>query len=272
MSELFDRTYSLNLNGRLVTNLHIDFDITHTRSSEPNSAAISVYNLSEDSRTGLSDAQNPVIELEAGYDGENSLLFKGKARRVVSSREGVDWVTTLECGDGEAEIRQSNIQISFPRGIAIEDVVEQLARHVGINAGNLKSAIKRKGFAAAFTEFARGASFSGSAHRIITRLSKSLGLNVSIQDEQYSVYEIDGGTVQGQSFSLSSETGMIGAPESGDNGTLRVRSLLLPTIRPGHRVFVDSENLKAFYRVKTARHTGSWRGAEWFTDLELAPL
>lgn len=271
---LFGRSYSLNLNGILVSQLHIEFDVTHTKASEPNTASITIYNLSAATRQSLSSTVDPLIQLDVGYEGENALLFLGAVRKngIVTKRDGADWSTKIDIGDGEAKIRKGHASVSFPAGTSVSDVIDQLIGITGIKPGNIAKTIKDRGVAAAFTEFSRGFSFSGNAHSMIRKIGKTVGLNVSVQDEKYTAFELAGGTTPGQSYKISPTSGMVGSPDVGDKNIVKVQSLLLPEVRPGHSVEVASANVNGFFRVEAASHQGSYRSNDWYTTMDLRAI
>jgi len=272
MARLFGRKYELNLNGSLITDLHIEFSITHTDKPSTNDAEIKIYNLSPATRLTLSQADDPFVELVVGYEEETATLFRGRIRRgsVTTYRTGTEWVTVVDAGDGETQAK-IDVDVSFPAGAKVEDVVGELVESTGLGIGNLKKQIGKNGIKKGFSEYIRGATFSGNAHNAITRLGKGFGLRVSVQDEEYVATPLED-ALETQGYLISPNTGLIGNPEIGEKETITVRSLLLPTIRPHHKVKVESAAVEGFYRVRSARHTGSWRGDDWTTELDLKEI
>ena len=188
-------------------------------------------------------------------------------------RNGPDWITTFEAGDGETEVRSSfNVNASFPKGVKVQDVVQQLIGITGLKKGDLVKRIQAKGFQSAFSEFTRGVTVTGSAHKKIVELGKSLGLQVMIQDGTYTAADLDRGTISLQQYKLTPSTGLINAPEIGEEGTVRAQCLLLPALRPMQKVQLKSAELDGEYRIEKATHSGSYRGGGWNTDLELKPV
>lgn len=257
-----------------VEKLHVDFTITHQIRSA-NTASVKVYNLSEATRRVLSDdGQNDLplrMKVEAGYGDELELLYRGRVRKAASQHVGPDWVSTIESGDGEAELRKANVNVTFPAGASVEDVMQGLIEQTGLAAGDLIDRVRENGLAGTITEFARGFSFSGNAGEGLSKLVRSFGMTPTVQDGKFTAFESARG-VKRTGFRLSPSSGLVGSPEVGDKGSAKVRSLLLPSVRPGHRIDIESTAVNGTYRVQKVLHTGSLRGQDWYSDLELKPV
>ena len=281
MNRLFDREYALTfgtgVTGKKITGLNVSFNIVHQQGA-PNTAEISVINLSEETRRKLSEDDDggdlPLrVQFEAGYVGSVALLFRGRVRRngVISKRNDVDWITEINCGDGEAERRRSNVAITFRPKAKVTDVLKQLVDATGLDPGNLVAKVQEQGFSGTLSEFARGLTVMGNTDDQIQRISKSLGLRADIQDGAYTAYPRNGAGVD-VGVIVSPETGLVDSPELGDKGTIRARSLLQPTLRPGHQISLQSEQFNGRYRVEKATHSGTFRGNDWYTQLDLRLL
>jgi hypothetical protein len=271
MPDFYARSYALTLIDQQITGLQLDFDVQKDVTKEPDKATIVVYNLTEDHRTLLSNNATPAIQLEAGYNGDNTLLFKGRARRVTNQRQDVNWATTIECGDGLKQIREGTVNVRFPKGAKLSTVVSKIAEELGVSFDQLKNKIREKGLAEGFNEFLGGLTVVGNGHDKIAELGKSLGLQVAIQDESYVAFEPTE-TRSVQVYRLSPDTGLIGSPDAGDQGIVRAKSFLLPDLRPFDPVELDSASFKGRYRVEKIQHVGSFRDTEWATNIELKPL
>ncbi len=271
MTLLYKRVYKLNLGGTTITNLHMEFDILQTDKPQANTALIKVVNMSPSTRKKLTEEKELAVQLDVGFGLERSPLttvFLGNISRngITTNRNGPHWVTELEVADGGNEMRKSRVDVSFPAGTKVDSVIEQLVKSTKLKIGNLKKALAANKIT--MTEFIRGVTFSGNAHEKIVELSKSVGLRVSVQDGVYTATTFKG-TVPGEGYRITPSTGLVGSPEVGEKGAIKVTSLLLPLARPHHQVSVQSENVKGFFRVKSARHSGSFRGDKWLTVLDV---
>lgn len=272
MPDLFRRAYELTLIDKVVSDLECTFTVEKTKEADPNNAEIVVYNLSESTRKNLSEAENPVVRLEAGYEGDTSLLFLGKARSVTSQRQGPEWVTRLDVGDGAVEVRAAQTEIRFAPGTGVGTVIEQLAKKTGLSVGRLKETVEEKGLSAGLTEFVKGFTATGNAYNLVDQLCKSLGLQVSIQDGTLTAVEAVSGVSSTEAIRLNPSSGVLDSPELGNKGTVRVRTLLRASIRPNDPIILETKQAEGRYRVEKATHSGSYRGADWTSELELKPL
>ena len=114
MSVLFDRKVELHVYldvvKYVIRDLHMSFDVLATRDSKPNTAKITVYNLSETTR-GLFNELTTGIELWAGYGDNLGMIFRGSWDSKTSiyrhKQTGPDWVTEIETGDGLKEFQNT---------------------------------------------------------------------------------------------------------------------------------------------------------------------
>jgi hypothetical protein len=76
-----------------------------------NTMSVSIFNLAETKRLALvkdaEDSTHIPIELKAGYDGQLVRLFKGNIFTSSTARNGVDFITTIECQDGGTDFLNS---------------------------------------------------------------------------------------------------------------------------------------------------------------------
>lgn len=274
MADLYNRKYSFTFgdssSAKKVEGLNVGFEVVHDVPAN-NTARFIVTNLSEDTRRKLSERGSDLplrVLFEVGYGDQMAQLFLGRVRRADSQKQGAEWYTKFECGDGDAEIRKANVSISYPKGSNLTDVVSGLIKETGLDQGNIVQKIKEKGFSGVLDQFARGLTVNGNADKAIKRLAKSVGMTVTIQDGKYTAFESKtGGNNTG--FVVSPSSGLLDSPELGDKGSIKARSLLLPTVRPGDRIKLESQNYNGIYRVQRATHGGEWRGPDWTTTLEL---
>src|SRR5690625_1994245 len=102
--ELYQIEYELLIStdggdGRRWQDIGLQFVIEKTAAAEPNVASFVIYNLSADSRSFVERADR--LFFRAGYKGTARTLFSGDITQAVSYRGGTEWVTEVECGDGQ---------------------------------------------------------------------------------------------------------------------------------------------------------------------------
>lgn len=280
MGELFNRSFSLNLGGTLVASettdgarneiLKLQFSVERSLAKAPNTAEISIYNLSEATRSKLSE-KDIETTLEVGYSGRLSTIFRGKLEAAKNTRNGVDWISTFQSTDGGKELRESRVNISFKGGISLREAFNRVAESLGIGIEQAKAKIAEGNIRGAIEEFGNGVVLSGSSPKELSKLAKAMGYDWSIQDGQLQLLGPTDAIEPGDAIVLSSDSGMVGSPESGEKGIIEVRSLLIPQLTPGRVVNLQAREIQGFYRVERVVFSGDTRGQDWYADLELKP-
>lgn len=278
MSDVLEgRVCRLQVDTLLITGLRVAFSVSKSTSEEPNTCRVSVYNLSEDTRARLSRMRGVPVRLEAGYASNLGLLFQGDTRRTATgiqhAKTGPDWVTTLECGDGETAYRYARFSGSYARGTSVTKVAEDMAKSLGIGLGNLEETLKAGGFRQGLQSFPAGFAARGRAAEELNGLMRTLGLEASIQDGKLQVLK-PGETLKGQAVLLTPETGLRGSPaynsaegkEKDEPPTLKVSSLLQPAIRPGVQLRVEARSVRGNFKVKAVTHAGDTHGGDWASE------
>jgi hypothetical protein len=110
----------------------------------------------------MAKAKAAVI-LTAGYPGNAAVIFQGDARTIDHVRDGAEWITHIQCGDGERAYQFARFAESFAPGTAIADVIRACARALAINTGNLDEVLAAGGFRGNLTQFAHGYTAHGKA-------------------------------------------------------------------------------------------------------------
>lgn len=280
MAEYSNRSFALNLGGARIASesvdgkinrpLRITFSIELDTSPEPNTAEVAVYNLREETRALVAKKGIPTT-LEAGYSTRSSLIFAGKLEYGSTVREGPDWVTRFQSTDGAQETRKARINLSFKPGVDVREVMRRAAESMGVNIGNTIDKIKAGNIRGALQEFGNGIVLSGPARAQFDKIAKTLGYNWSIQNGEIQVLEPDGVIDPAEAVLLSPRTGLIGTPQTGEDGKIECRSLLSPSLTPGRLVRIEAREIQGFYRIDRAVFSGDSRGASWYADLEVKP-
>lgn len=257
-------------NAVVIENLRVVFSVEKNLTSKPNPATIDIYNLAERSRAAVE--QRPLhVTLEAGHDGQYARLFAGDLRRGRSERDGVDWVTHLELGEGDRAHNHARVSRSFKAGIDKKAVLRELAGAMGLkipsNVEDAKELLDR---------FQSGVSVEGLSSRQMDRLAKSAGFEWSVQDGTLVMLR-PSDVRQGEAFVVSQDTGMLGSPVFGSPPTkggpapLTVRMLLAAQVAVGGLIQVESIAHRGLFRVERALHTGDTHGDPWDTEMEAKP-
>lgn len=280
MAELFNRDAALNAGGlRIATRsptggvqptLKLTFRVERSLQRDPNKAEISIWNLRQQSRVRLQEKNIPTT-LEAGYFGDTAQIFGGVLEFGSSIRQGADWVTTIQSADGGDKIASQRINVSFKGATGIGTVLQRLAGELGLGLGNVAEKASQGSLRGDVTEYLNGIVFSGNTYDQLEKVAKQMGLGISIQDGQIQLLGPTE-TLKPRAVLLAPTTGMIGTPEPGEDGSIKVRSLLQPNLIPGRLFEVRSAQVRGFYRVDRVVFTGDTWGDAWYSDLEGKPL
>jgi hypothetical protein len=277
--ELFGRTCSLVIApidggaGLDVSGLRIQFEVKKTHTSEPNAATIRVWNLAKGSRDRIR-AKLQAVTLKAGYIDLVRTLSAGVISRIEHEQQPPDVVTSIEIRDGGRGLDSCEFRASYAAGSRKWEILDDIiAAMTGVSRGSLQaSGLDGK--------TSSRLAFSCSARRALDRCARAWGFEWSVQDGSIQVLDRTR-ALSSKEFAvvLSSTTGMIGTPtvtSGGGKGKAaksasgcKVKSLLLPQLRPGSYLEVQSNLVAGYFKALAVTHTGDTHAAEpWFTETE----
>ena len=248
--------------------LRIAFSVRKTVKIEFNSKQLKIYNLSKDLQKKI--VGNLSIKMEAGYVDNYGTIFVGHARVIDHYREGPDWVTHIQAGDGWQAGKQVAYS-SWAPGTSLESVATFLAEKSGLGLGNLKETLRTVS-QETLQQFANGHASQGNALRQLDKLIRSCDLTWSIQDEQIQVVKKNepAGTLAPL---ISPETGLINSPrhiawKPNWPTYTSFRSLLNANLKCGYRAVLKSENINGQFKLMKVIHQGDTMGNAWYSDCE----
>lgn len=264
MSELFKRVYTLTIGDKEITGLDVSFSVDRTLRREPNRAAVRVWNLARSTRDELSRADGVRVLLEAGYESGTAVIYDGELQRISSKRQGEDWLTEIESGDGARTIRSARVSVSSRSDSLLRTSLEQCANALGVGIGNAAEAFAR---ASASTRVRQGSVLSGQAEEVLTRLCDSVQLEWSIQGGVLQVLPARS-ALTSEAVRLAPSTGLVGSPSVDSTGKLHAEALLIPQLEPGRLVSVDSTHVQGTWRITRASYVGDLSGSAWGVTIE----
>ena len=247
--------------------LRIVFNIEKTLDSTPNKAKLTLFNLNSAHRKAVQEGWP--VTVKAGYVDNTPQLFGGWIEKSDNRRDGVDWITEIEASDNGNAFRSARVNKSFGRGTTLTSVLNYLAGELGIGLGN--SAQKFAESPRGLRVFKKGVSISGQVKTVLDRFVASAGYQWSIQDGILQVLTPDE-TVVRRAFVMTPETGLIGSPETGENGRVTAKSLLNGAIKPGIPLGFETEGVSGFYKIDKTVYTGDTWGSDWYTNFEGKPI
>ena len=197
-----------------IRDLHFEFSVDLNRDATPNIARIKIYNLSEKTRSYISE-EHQGVELYAGYNPDEipavslfspfPLIFKGSTIAVSSYREGVNWVTEIVAGDGNQEFLESTFQKSYKKGTAVSLIISEVCASVGVPFTS--------DFIDASAILTRGRVVNGKVKDILDKLADSYYLTWSYQDQVLEVVNAGSPPLKALNVTvLSPDTGLLDTP------------------------------------------------------------
>jgi hypothetical protein len=259
--------FALQPNAVIVEDLRVQFQIEKSLGKEPNTCSVTIHNLAE--RTRAETIQKPLhVRLDAGYGEDPKRLFAGDLIWGHSRKPELNWLTTMQLGDGARAYKHARARRSFKAGTSVNTVLKDLAGTMGLKVPTNVAGAKE--FAKQFTT---GVSIEGPSRLELDRLVKVSGMGYSIQDGTLQILR-DGEFAFVEAIPVSEDTGMIGTPEFGapkdrkSKPVLTVRMLLEPRLRPGGAIELKARDIKGLFGIKRVTHTGDSRGRDWYSTVE----
>lgn len=273
MSELFRRAWRVQVGSLDVSDLAITFKAKRTLAQRAGTLELTIRNLSPEHRREIQTARRfrTFVEVQAGYVGGMSLIFRGDLRKAVPAREGTDWIVKVTAGDGEHALRSARVSRSFAPGTTVQAVVQHIAEAMGVGIGNAVTALRGASLGTAGLigdALPEGTVLHGSAAAELTRLCESARKTWSIQEGNLQILDL-GGALSRTAILLSPDTGMVGTPEIVNRRVITVKALLQPGLVPGQQVVVQSDALlsTAPWRITEADYSGDTHGVDWYATL-----
>ena len=246
--------------------LRVVFNCTKSLGRSANKIRLSVYNLAENTRlkllrdpTSQDDYNLPIntkLEFSAGYSGELNTLFMGSIYNASSSRQGVDFVTEIECIDGIVDIQNAFTARTVAAGA---DVVGSILGDMpNTKAGEITSQ----------SQSVRPRVLVGNSYKLIQE---------NLKDNQYFFIDYEKLNVingdeflSGQAVVVSPETGLKQTPTR-KNNIISFDTVMSLVIKLGGTIDLQSDtakNINGVYRVETIVFSGDNYGSDWMQSVE----
>lgn len=261
----FGRNYILNIelqSGKQLTvelPFTIEFDVTRNILSSANVASIRIYNLSKINRDQVefniyNQGSFRKVQLNAGYGSNLPIIFYGNITQAWSVREGVNFITQIECFDAGYCYNNAFTNITFPANTpnktVITTLVESLAAY-NVSKGKIGDYPGTTG---------RGKSYSEPTVSLIARLSNG-------------GFFIDNGVanclgnsecIENNFPKIDASTGLLGTPVR-EQQILTFDMIFEPRVQAGQIIDLQSSTISnssasqainGFYKVTSIKHRG----------------
>ena len=277
MARQYKRAYDLTIipndgESRIIKELKIDFEITKSILSFPNLCRLDIYNPNNDTLSALQKKYTK-ITLNAGYEGDVILLFKGEVRNVFQFKSGTERVITVYAGDGERDWQNAIFNKTFTENVTISSAIEEVLKSfkevtVGVINGLPQVADKL-----------RGQTLSGSSKDILDGFGSEYGFDWSIQDGEVVITPDESPLEGDEAVLVNAATGMLGSPTLTEIGA-NVTTLLNPRLLPNKAFQIESVNTdiqlanlffrnikrtsaEGTYKIQEVTFKGNSRENEW---------
>jgi hypothetical protein len=280
MTRAFRRSWSATIGNTRITHgaegreLTVKFQVNKSTRREPNTASVKIANLRADRRRELEQADDPELELRAGYVDLEDIIFAGDALDIWSSRDGVDVWTNIEAKDGGRSYRTADFEASYDFNVSVSTVFRDLANAMGVGFGNAAAIIADAELDTSGLIWPEGIVLTGPAWRSMDRLCRSCSLRWSVQNGVLQM-RTAGQPAETRAISLRAGTTLIGSPTRGKRDersrkiAYGVRSLIIPGLYPGRVISIESREINGGFLCKRVKFIGDSAGNDWFADLEL---
>jgi hypothetical protein len=289
VTELFGRSWGLTVGTLDCSGFDIKFRVEKTLKPEPNKCVIEVFNLSPEHRAQLAEqvpgktsvkkarakakkqkTSMPLlgtipVRLEAGYGEDVDLLFFGDLRTCDTETVDADFVTTMTTGDGDKAFKTSRVSLAVGPKTPLDVVLAAVLKTLGLGMGNLSTVVQK--LQGGSVTLPRGAVLAGPTARVLTDLCRSADIEWFIEDGVPTFVNLNK-SLSGSAVKLSAKTGLIGSPSVDSQGLMKCRSLIIPGLRCGRILVLDSMQVKGNYRIEKVTYEGESGGDSWYCDIE----
>lgn len=235
--------------------LRISFAGDKSIAGKLNKLNLQVYNLREDRRLRLvKDAEDRLyipLELRVGYRDQLERIFRGSIHRSATVRDGVDFVTSIECLDGGFDVINSYSSQTIDGGDYIKQLLQDMPN-------------TREGKLAPGRPLTRPRVVVGPTIDLV-RSGLTPEEYAYIEDETLNIIRKQNQVIDDLVPLVSPRTGLINTPER-EQKKVTFQTLMNPTVKIGRRVQLESvtaPHLNGIYKAETISYSGDNYGDDW---------
>lgn len=294
------------------TPLQIEFEVTKNADEEPNRHVLRIFNLTDTTADEISITDNVVVLSAGyvGHTGA-MLLAVGVVTSASTTVQDGGTVTEIEFLDGYLEIRDAAISVAYQKGTKADTALRDIAQKMNLRlvmSDKLPFRVFPHGYSfygAARVALRKICGDSGlewsvqngelqiiKAHGYTPRravvLSESSGMigsptRIRVAAHEKAITEPkkakEGKRSKAETDARKEQEAERRKKERQEKFLKKqkkdgwvVESLLLPQVNPGDIVRVEARKVNAWMRVDAVRHSGSFYGDEWKTELNLREI
>lgn len=201
--------------------------------------------------------------VDAGEDDDVGRVFEGSIESLRTDRTSETWITDMMVIDGQATANV-DVNLKWPAGTKVFDVVDAIVRSMGLSRGNLTPAsflaavgANQKGV------IARPFVIKQSADVILTEILRLSGAEWWTDRGEFYIVRA-GQPLVDAALRLKRQRGELRSrPQPIDSGGVRISSDFRRGLRVGRRVVLESESMRTEYRADMVEHTLHSRGGDF---------
>lgn len=258
MSSRFTRDFKLTIGigstkVEIVPPFNIGFSaVENTFNRALNKLNVTIPGLKESTRTQLikfelDKSKYLPVELLVGYQGKMYRAFKGSVRTGELSRDGAQFVNTLECYDGWPDFTEAYTSRTVKgRELAIDAILSDMPN-------------TNKGTITTLSETLRPKVLVGSSSDLLSKISQ--GKEFYIKDEKIFILN-ENEVVSSIAPVVSAETGLKNTPIQ-DHIETTFTTVLNPTLKIGHLcelISITNPSVNGIYRIGQITTNGQYKG------------
>lgn len=248
-----------NTDGIEIEALRVAFDVTKSIDAKPNPGKIDIWNLNREHMNRILSGEFNQVKLWVGYETLR-VIYAGDIVKKTVVRDGLDFIVSLECGDGHVDYQSSLMAVTLAAGSTDKEALDAAAitmKNTKLGAIDVPST----------RALPRARVLTGNARDVLGRVAANNGADWSVQDGELVMIPADK-VLPDEAVLLSQETGMVGSPQATDNG-LELKCLCNPALRIGGLVRVQSilEYYNGDYKIVHLRHVGDAIGGDWLSEI-----
>lgn len=270
-NELFGRVIKVHIEGDYKadfsnSDFHIEFEVPFDDDSNPNEIVVEIYNLSSTSINRIKKGNKLV--LQAGYKSDYGIISQGKISRVLTSRDGVDKVTSIYMSEGQdyssvkvttaTSTDKKALKIAFGKGTKADAIIRKLVSALGIRLGEMKLPKN--------PTYKNGYTVTGNILNNLNEIVKDCGASLYYRRGTLIIRSIKEGS--DERFVLEEATGLLGSPDPFEEDDLKgytATCLLQHRIATASIIQIKSKTANGQYRVKKGKHVAT--GSDFKTEM-----
>ena len=282
---LWDRVYRLTVGSAAggiaaeFSDLHIEFSVEKSDETHADKADIKLYNVAPETIDSFLVEDN-IATLYVGYGSEPQQVFSGQIDIVSVEQQETNIVVSFTFSDGRVEMVESNIDTHYPAGSTLDSVLADLSSKMGFsyisNNGNYPDGTGLR------YVYPKGISVSGNIKNWIDTTIKGHDLKYFVSNKVAHCIPVNSPVGTEIAVVFTPTSGLIGSPHKKNVASkinkkkkskdvregVEFKALMSPEVAVGSIVKVESKFVSGMYQVTKVRHRGSYRGSDWFTEVE----